>query len=79
MEQTITITPKWQIHIPLKIREELGLTKPMTAKIRVEREKMVITPVKSSLLAFAGKFKDQIQKKKIDLDKIRDKIDYSQL
>lgn len=78
MQKTITITPSWQIHIPLQIRERLGLTKPVKARINIEQGRMIITPEKSALLSFAGKFKKHY-KKKIDLEKTRDYIDYSRL
>lgn len=79
MFQTITITPKWQVYIPQKIRETLGLTTPTKAKIKVEKNTIVLIPQKSKLLALAGKYKSYYQKKKINLENIRDQIDYSRL
>jgi bifunctional DNA-binding transcriptional regulator/antitoxin component of YhaV-PrlF toxin-antitoxin module len=79
MLQTITITPKWQVYIPQKIREILGLTMPTKAKIKVEKNTIVLIPQKSKLLMMAGKYKDYARKKKIDLENIRDQIDYSRL
>jgi bifunctional DNA-binding transcriptional regulator/antitoxin component of YhaV-PrlF toxin-antitoxin module len=79
MLQIITITPKWQVYIPQKIREILGLTMPTKAKIKVEKNTIVLIPQKSKLLMMAGKYKDYARKKKIDLENIRDQIDYSRL
>ncbi|HLC94805.1 MAG TPA: AbrB/MazE/SpoVT family DNA-binding domain-containing protein [Patescibacteria group bacterium] len=79
MTQTITITPKWQIYIPLKIREVLHLTTPGKAEITVENKKIVIKPTKSLVLQMAGKYKNIAQQKKINLETIREKIRYDQL
>ena len=40
MQTTISITSKWQIHIPKAAREELELTKPGRANIRTEKSKI---------------------------------------
>lgn len=77
MLQTITITPKWQIYIPNAAREILGLTKPVKAKLEVKEAKIIITPQKSALLELAGKYRHLYEKKKINLNRVRDYIDYA--
>lgn len=71
------ITPKWQIYLPLNIRQSLGLKSPLSARLSTQGEKIVITPQKSRLLAMAGKYQKLAKNKKIDIDNIRDIIDYS--
>lgn len=70
-----TITPKYQLHIPVSIRKAVGLTRHGKAIIRADGNKIVIEPIKESpILKLAGTLK---LKKKVDLDNIRDHIDYS--
>ena len=76
MTTQTTITPKYQLHIPVSIRKAIGLTKHGKAIIRADGGKIIIEPIKESpLLKLAGTLKP---KKKIDIDNIRDHIDYSQ-
>ena len=77
MQQTISITRKWQIHIPQAIRKQLKITKPTQAEIRADGDKIIITPKKGSILDYAGKYAEYSKGKNIDLNKIRDYIDYS--
>lgn len=77
MQTTISITNKWQIHIPKAARKVLKLTKPGRIEIRTERNKLVLTPVESKILKMAGKYEKYGRSKKINLDRIRDYIDYS--
>lgn len=81
MQTTISITKKWQIHIPKAARRDLGLKKPGTMKLEVKEGKIVLAPVKKSILDYAGKYHYLLTKKtrKINIDKIRDYIDYSDL
>lgn len=76
MDTFTTITPKFQVHIPVSVRKKAGITKHGQAKISVEKSKIVIEPVdeKKGILSLAGKFK---VKKPIPAEKIRDYIDYS--
>ena len=76
MSSFTTITPRFQVHIPVSIRKKAGLTKHGKALIRAEKKKIIIEPLdeKKSLLSLAGKFK---VKKPIPAEKIRDYIDYS--
>ncbi len=79
MEATIAVTSKWQIHIPKAMRGVLGKKKPGMVKIKAEKNKLVISPEKSNILSLAGKFhKYYLKNPKIDIDNIRDYIDYSQ-
>mgnify|MGYP001561020313 CR=1 FL=1 len=78
MLQTITITPKWQIYIPQKIRQAIGLDKPARAEITAKNNTIIVKVKKSRLLSLAGKYRRYTKGKKIDLDNIRDYIDYSQ-
>ncbi len=79
MSQTIAITRQWQIHIPKAIRKAIGMQKPGIAEIRVADKKIIITPKKSGIWELAGKYHHLYKKKPIDLDNIRDYIDYSDL
>lgn len=78
METTIAVTSKWQIHIPKAMRSALGTKRPGMVKIKAGKNKLVITPKKSVILSLAGKFhKYYLKNPKIDVDNIRDYIDYS--
>jgi len=77
MEATISITRKWQIHIPKAMRSVLGKNKPGQVKIKAEKGKLVISPKKGSILDLGGSIQHLYKKKPIDIDNIRDFIDYS--
>ncbi|MBI2600572.1 AbrB/MazE/SpoVT family DNA-binding domain-containing protein [Candidatus Daviesbacteria bacterium] len=81
MQTTISITSKWQIHIPKAAREALGLKKPGMVELKSKKGEIIITPRKKGILHYAGKYHYLINKKtkKINIDKIRDYIDYSDL
>ena len=74
METYVTITSKFQVHIPVAIRKKIGLKHHGRAKMRVQRGKIVIDTLKDDILALAGKYR---VKNPIPADKIRDYIDYS--
>lgn len=76
MDTTTTITPKFQVHIPVSVRRKVGLTKHGKVIIRAQKKKIIIEPFdeKKSILSLAGKFK---VKRPIPAEKIRDYIDYS--
>lgn len=76
METYVTITPKFQIHLPVKIRQKAGITKHGRAKIKAVKGKVVIEPIKDDILSLAGSLK---VKNPIPVEKIRDYIDYSDL
>lgn len=77
MQATISITSKWQIHIPKAARKALKLTRPTQIEVKTEGNKLVLTPVESKILKMAGKYAKYARGKKINLDRIRDYIDYS--
>ena len=78
MEATIAVTSKWQIHIPKKMRSVFGAKKPGVVKIKAEKDKLVISPKKKTVLDLAGSLHHLYKKKPINIDRIRDYIDYSQ-
>ncbi len=78
--QLATITAGWQVYIPEKIREEVGIDKPVQVEITTRKKAIIIKPKKIGLLSFAGKFSKYAKNaKNINLDNIRDYIDYSDL
>jgi AbrB family looped-hinge helix DNA binding protein len=77
MKTTVSITKNYQIHIPKAIREAIGLNKPGQAKIETNGKSIIITPTQSPFLKMAGKYSHLKPSKKIDIDNIRDYIDYS--
>lgn len=74
MDMFVTITPKYQVHIPVAIRKQIGLKHHGPARIKADGGKITITPVKDDIMALAGKLK---VKNPIPVEKIRDYIDYS--
>lgn len=79
MTTTIAVTSRWQIHIPKSFRKVFGQEKPGKVQVTLEKDKLIIQPVKSRFLDLAGKYEYKAKKKKIDIDNIRDYIDYSDL
>jgi len=79
MDTIITITQQWQIYIPEKVRELLDLINPVQARLEVKDKSIIITPQKSAILSLAGKYKTLSAKKRINLDRIRERINYSRL
>lgn len=77
MHTTISITNKWQIHIPKAARKALKLTKPGRVELKTEDNKLVLIPVESKILQLAGKYEKFARGKRVNLNKIRDYIDYS--
>lgn len=73
-----TITPNWQVHIPVAIRKAIGLTRHGRVKVEVAKEAIILKPEKkgSDFMSLAGSIKAKTPKN-IDLDNIRDYIDYS--
>ncbi len=78
MPITITMTKQWQIYIPKQLRQTLNIEKPGKVKMQVKGEKIIIEPIKSGILSIAGKYAHKKPVKKINVDKIRDYIDYSE-
>jgi bifunctional DNA-binding transcriptional regulator/antitoxin component of YhaV-PrlF toxin-antitoxin module len=77
---TATLTEKFQIHIPKKIREKAGILTHGPVTMRADKGRVVIEQKKAqSLSDLAGKYKHLGKVKKIDISRIRDCIDYSDL
>ncbi|MFA6250803.1 MAG: AbrB/MazE/SpoVT family DNA-binding domain-containing protein [Candidatus Shapirobacteria bacterium] len=74
MNRLVTITPKFQIHIPTAIRKKVGIKGHGMAKITVRKGKIILEPLKDEISVLAGKYK---VKKIIPASKLREKIDYS--
>lgn len=74
MQTYTTITPNFQVHIPVIIRKKIGLTKHGRALIKAENSQIIIEPVKSGILSLGGVFK---VKNPIKAEEIRDHIDYA--
>lgn len=75
MHVTGTITPKYQIHLPVAIRIKAGFTFHGPVNIRADAGRIIIEKKKGkSILDLAGAFR---VKNPIRADKIRDYIDYS--
>lgn len=79
MQELTAITPKWQVYIPKGIRQRLNLVKPQKAKIKVEEKKIIIEPIESPILKLGGTLRSYYRKRKVNLAKVRDQIDYSNL
>lgn len=74
MQTLTTITPKFQVHIPVAIRKQIGLKKHGRATIKAEKNTIIIKPVKNDFLSLGGAFK---VKNPIPAEKIRDYIEYT--
>lgn len=75
-----TITPRFQLHIPVSIRKAVGLKKHGKAIISVSKGKIIIEPKKESSLAkLAGSLAGIKPTRKINVERIRDYIDYSDI
>lgn len=79
MNSTISITSNWQIHIPKSVREKLGITTATQASLTLRGDEIIIKPKKSKFLSSAGVLNKDFQKNNIDINRIRDQIDYSKL
>ena len=71
MIQTTTITQKWQMTIPRKIRDLIGITNPGTFLIEVvdKKEKVIKIKEKPSFLDLAGSIPAKNKKGK-NIDKL---------
>ncbi|MBI2620845.1 hypothetical protein HYW61_01305 [candidate division WWE3 bacterium] len=69
-----TITPSWQLHIPVAARKIFK--KHGRVKIDLQKGSMQISPDRDDFMSLAETFK---VKNPIPADKIRDYIDYSDL
>jgi bifunctional DNA-binding transcriptional regulator/antitoxin component of YhaV-PrlF toxin-antitoxin module len=69
-----TITPKFQVHIPVEIRKKAGLTKHGRVRIKATKGRVVILPLESEFLMLGGKY---TTKGGIPAEKIRKYVDFS--
>ena len=77
MQTYTTITPNFQVHIPVAIRKKIGMTTHGKAVMKAVKGKIVIEPrknKKSGILSLGGKYR---VKNPIPAEHIRDYIDYS--
>lgn len=74
---TTTITPRYQVHIPVAIRKAVNLTTHGKAKIIAKDGIILIKPApKSEVMQLAGSLKIP---QSVDIKNIRDQIDYSDI
>ncbi len=73
------MTRKWQVYLPEEIRKKAKLQRPTKVKIEVRKGKIILTPTRSPVLSLAGMLKGRRPKRKINLTKIRNFIDYSHI
>jgi len=69
------ITQKSQVHIPAKIRKEVGLPLNAAVQVRAERGRVIVEPMKESVLELGGVLK---VKNPIPAEEIRKHIQYSE-
>jgi bifunctional DNA-binding transcriptional regulator/antitoxin component of YhaV-PrlF toxin-antitoxin module len=74
MNTYVTITPQWQVHIPIAARKKAGFKTHGRARLEVRKGKIIISPQKNDFMDLAGTFK---VKNPIPVEKVRDYIDYS--
>lgn len=76
---TTTLTKKGQVHIPVLVRDELGISAPSRFKVHIQGKNIILEPDNSSILQLAGILKGTKPIKPVEIEKIRDFIDYSNL
>ena len=76
MQMVVTITPQFQVQIPVAVRKKIGMVTHGKARLTVKKGKITIDPIKKDIMRWAGKFK---VKHPLSAASIRDHIDYSQL
>lgn len=79
MTHIVAITSNFQIHIPKSVRKQIGLTKPGQAKLEVKDKSVIITPQESPFLKSMGKYAHIKPVKPIDLDNVRDYVDWTKV
>lgn len=77
MISTVTITNNWQLHVPLAMRAIVGFKKPGVVTVYAKKGALIIKPRKSKIMSLAGFLHEKYIKNPIDIDNIRDNIDYS--
>ena len=79
METIVSITSQWQIYLPQSVRKAMGLKHPTQAKLTVKNKQLMVTPYESPILSMFGKYAKIKPSHPINLDRIRDIIDYTQV
>jgi len=74
---TISVTNNWQLHIPLSARKIIGLERPGRVLVEATPGKLTIKPKQSKILLLAGSLHKLYKNKPVDIDNIREAIDYS--
>lgn len=74
------MTRSWQVYIPEQIRKSMGIDAPTLFEATVKDNSLVLKPTKSRFLELGGALNKYHKKNpNIDIDNIRDYIDYSDL
>lgn len=76
MITTVAMTNNWQIHLPLSIREAIGIDRAMQFLASVKNGVITLRPKKNEFSKFYGAFQSR---KKLDLTNLREQIDYGNL
>lgn len=77
MTTQVTMTDNWQIHLPKKFRQSLGLSSSTVFTAVLQDDIITLKPQKSQLFSASKATRAQAKKQKIKIDKVRDLIDYS--
>jgi bifunctional DNA-binding transcriptional regulator/antitoxin component of YhaV-PrlF toxin-antitoxin module len=72
-----TMTSTGQIYLPKKARRALKITKASRIKVSLLKDKAIIEVAKESILDAAGMLAGSKPVRPVDIDNIRDYIDYS--
>lgn len=78
MTTTAALTSRWQLHIPQAARAVAGFDKPSVVTVIAKKGAITIKPKKSKLMSLAGTLHSAHRKNPIDIDNLRDYVDYSQ-
>lgn len=78
MTLTVAITNNWQLHIPLATRKIVGFNKPGIVTVTAKKGELILSPKKSKILSLGGSLHEDYLKNPINIDRVRDEIDYSQ-
>ena len=80
MGMEVELSDHGEVQIPPELLKLLHLKKREKVLVNVKNGRLVITPKKKSgVLEIAGIYRSAKSKKKVDIDRVRDVIDYSEL
>ena len=77
MTTQVTMTDNWQIHLPKKFRQSLGLFGGTVFTAVLQGETITLKPMKSDLFSVSKVTRTKAKQQKIKIEKVRDLIDYS--